>query len=114
MEPLKKMGPLTALGMRATVCGAITCGVLAFASHRIAARELMSQLHHEPAHFNEWWIQFVVCATGVILAFLIDKKDLLRSYQQAGQRGIWRSVLGVLGFFALGFIVVGLILPSHT
>lgn len=114
MEPLKKMGPLTAIGIRASVCGAITCSMLAFASHRIEVRELISQLHHEPVHLNEWWVQLVIFATGVIFAFFFDKKDLLRSYQQAGQRGIWRSVLGVLGFFALGFIVVGLILPSHT
>ena len=114
MEPLKKMRPLTAIGMRASVCGAITCSLLAFASHRIELRDLLSPPHDNHVHFNEWWVQLVIFATGVIFAFLTDKKDLLRSYQQAGQRGLLRGVLGVLGFFALGFLVVGMILPSHT
>ena len=102
------------IAMRASACGVITCCVLAFVSHQLEVRELMNTLHHQPTYFVTEWVQFVIFATGVTLAFLVTKTDLWRSYKLGGRRGVWWDVVGVLGFFALGFMVVGIMLPSHT
>jgi hypothetical protein len=114
MGPLKKIESLTGIVIRAATCGGATCCVLAFVSHRLEVNELIHALHHEPMHFETGWIQFMILAIGLIVALLINKRDLQRSYQLGGQKGVWRSVVSVLGFFALGFLLIGIVLPSQV
>jgi hypothetical protein len=114
MDPLKTTLPLTAIAMRASICGVITCCVLAFVSHQLEVCDLINTLHHKPTQVEKGSVQFAIFTAGVIVAFWVDKKDLWRSHQMGGRRGVWRSVVYVLGFFALGFVVIGMMLPSHT
>lgn len=108
------MTPVTQIAVRATACGVVACSLLAYASARIDAAQLMADLHHHPLMFHEGWVQFAIIAVGIVLAYMLCKGALLQLDQQGGRKRLWGGIAETFGFFALGFMLVGMFLPSHA
>ena len=78
------------------------------------ATELTAALHHRELHIHLGWVQFATVMTGFLLAYAVATAQLSELHRQGGLRKLLTGAVEVLGFFLLGFVAVGLLLPPVT
>lgn len=74
--------------------------------------QLTSALHHQSLILHEGVVQSSIVAVGLVLAYVFDIRDLTQLYRQGGRRQLWYGAVETFAFFILGFLIVGMLVPS--
>jgi len=102
------------IAMRGMACGVFACSLLALVSSKMDAAELAAALHHRPPTFDQASVQCAILLGSGVLAFSLNMASLLELNRQEGRGRLLLGVATTVGSFLVGFLVVGMLLPSRT
>lgn len=107
------MTPVRTIAIYATACGIVACLILSVVSSKMETAELAASLHHRDLQLHDGLVQVAIVVASVILTFVLDKEALVQLYRRGGRRRLFGGVAAALGFFALSFMIVAVMLPPH-
>ena len=108
------MTPTSRIAVRAVVCGVIACSLLALFSSKMDTAQLTEAVHGRSPTLQEGWVQFTILAVGLTLAYGLGLRDLRELHHRGGRRQLVYGAAETLAFFVLGFLSIGIFIPSHA
>jgi hypothetical protein len=101
------------VALRSATAGFVDCAVLAFVSYEMETRELHLMLHNNASTFPQLLVQILIVCLGVSAAIFFCGKEVMTVSVSTRRKAKLSVIIALLGFFGLGFVLAGLLLPSR-